>query len=241
MQTPESELDPLNIGVATALGCVTGGVVRGGIRAVGGLRDVISRPGRLADPTDAVPTCRSFGADTHVVLADGGPVPIDDVSVGDEVLSWDLAAGVAVVGLVTETLPHADWLLEAHLSDGSVMSVTEDHRFWSITDNAWVELQDLDVSDVLLSPDGANVTVDWLDWESGVTTDAWDLSVDDEHNFFVAADEDAQPVLVHNQNSFCGLQLPDSISDATASTLQRTQDNLPGVDAAALELSLIHI
>ena len=95
------------------------------------------------------------------------------------------------------------------------MSVTEDHRFWSTTDNAWVELQDLDVSDVLLTPDGANVTVNWLDWEAGVTTQAWDLSVDDEHNFFVAADEDAEPVLVHNQNTFCGINVPDSVDDAT--------------------------
>ena len=51
------------------------------------------------------------------------------------------------------------------------MNVTEDHRFWSVTDADWVELQDLDTSDVLLSPDGATVTVDWLDRDAGVTTD----------------------------------------------------------------------
>ena len=86
--------------------------------------------------------------------------------------------------------------------------MTEDHRFWSVTDDDWVELQDLDTSDVLLTPDGATVTVDWLDWDAGVTTDAYDLTVDQEHNFFVTADTTGQPVLVHNQNTagfFCGV------------------------------------
>ena len=59
---------------------------------------------------------------------------------------------------VTVTLPHTDWLLEAHFSDGTTMSVTENHRFWSVTDDDWVELQDLDTDDQLLTPDGATVT-----------------------------------------------------------------------------------
>ena len=100
---------------------------------------------------------------------------------------------------MTAPLPHTDWLLEAHFSDGTVMDVTEDHRFWSVTDDDWVELQDLDTSDVLLSPDGATVTVDFLDRDAGVTTDAYDLTVDQEHNFFVTADTTGEPVLVHNQ------------------------------------------
>ena len=85
--------------------------------------------------------------------------------------------------------------------------MTEDHRFWSVTDDDWVELQDLDTSDVLLTPDAATVTVDFLDWDAGVTTDAYDLTVDQEHNFFVTADTTGEPVLVHNQTQglFCGL------------------------------------
>ena len=86
--------------------------------------------------------------------------------------------------------------------------MTEDHRFWSVTDDDWVELQDLDPDDVLLSPDGATVTVDWLDWDAGVTTDAYDLTVDQEHNFFVTADTTGESVLVHNQGGsafFCGV------------------------------------
>ena len=113
----------------------------------------------------------SFGASTLVTLADGRHAPIADVQVGDEVLAYDFDTDATVGREVTATLPHTDWLLEAHFSDGTTMNVTEDHRFWSVTDADWVELQDLDTSDVLLSPDGATVTVDWLDRDAGVTTD----------------------------------------------------------------------
>ena len=87
-----------------------------------------------------------------MVLADGTTTHIADVAVGDHVLAWDLHTGTAVSREVTATLPHTDWLLGAHFSDGSVLEVTEDHRFWSTADADWVELQDLDTSDVLLTP-----------------------------------------------------------------------------------------
>ena len=154
---------------------------------------------RLQQFAAACRATNSFSGDTLVSMAHGGSVPIADVQVGDQVLAYDFDTGVTVAREVSATLPHTDWLLEAHFSDGTTMSVTEDHRFWSATDADWVELQDLDPDDVLLSPDGATVTVDWLDWDAGVTTDAYDLTVDQEHNFFVSADTTGQPVLVHNQ------------------------------------------
>ncbi len=144
-----------------------------------------------------------------MALADGTLLPIAEVQVGDQVLAYDFDTGETVGREVTATLPHTDWLLEAHFSDGSTMSVTEDHRFWSITDDSWVELQDLDTTDVLLTPDGVTVTVDWLDWDAGVTAPAWDLTVDQEHNFFVAATGSAEPLLVHNNTPslFCGVPI----------------------------------
>ena len=47
-------------------------------------------------------------------------------------LAFDLDSGTTVSRDVTATLPHTDWPLDAHFSDGTVMSVTEDHRFWSV-------------------------------------------------------------------------------------------------------------
>ena len=143
----------------------------------------------------------SFGANTLVGLADGSHARIADVQVGDEVLAYDFDTDSAVGREVTATLPHTDWLLEAHFSDGTTMNVTEDHRFWSVTDDDWVELQDLDTDDQLLTPDGATVTVDFLDWDAGVTAPAFDLTVAEEHNFFVTAEHTGEPVLVNNADA----------------------------------------
>ena len=200
---------------------------------------------------EAVCVANSFGASTLVALADGTHAPIADVQVGDEVLAYDFDIDSTVGREVTATLPHTDWLLEAHFSDGTTMNVTEDHRFWSVTDDDWVELQDLDTSDVLLSPDGATVTVDWLDWDAGVTTDAYDLTVDQEHNFFVTADTTGEPVLVHNQTQglFCGLPvsarhvslsgaddiLSDESRDILRSGLALLRDESPARLSAALD------
>ena len=154
-------------------------------------------------------------------------------------LAWDLDTGTAVSREVTATLPHIDWLLEAHFSNGSVLEVTEDHSFWSITDTDWVELQDLDTTDILLTPDGSTVTVDWLDWNAGATAPAWDLTVDDVHNFFVAADANAEPLLVHNAN-IRGFGCGDNISEAALSAISRADvpqdvaDALLAIDNASL-------
>jgi|GEM_PF-4775178 len=172
--------------------------------------DIFDAGGNVIDDlVEAVCSANSFAGDTLVAMADGTMAPIADVQVGDQVSAYDFDTGETVAREVTATLPHTDWLLEAHLSDGSVMSVTEDHRFWSITDTAWVELQDLDTTDMLLTPNGATVTVDWLDWIAGETAPAWDLTVAEEHNFFVAADATAEPLLVHNQTlgTFCDLPI----------------------------------
>ena len=96
--------------------------------AGGGLRDEL---------LSAVCSANSFSGDTLVALADGTLLPIAEVHVGDQVLAYDFDTGETVGREVTATLPHTDWLIEAHFSDGSIMSVTEDHRFWSITDDSW--------------------------------------------------------------------------------------------------------
>ena len=84
----------------------------------------------LQDIAGACVGLNSFSANTLVALSDGTLLPIAEVRVGDQVLAYDFDAGTTVARSVTATLPHTDWLLEAHFSDGTVMEVTEDHRFW---------------------------------------------------------------------------------------------------------------
>ena len=68
------------------------------------------------------------------------------------------------------------------------------------SDEEWQESQDLDEGDRLLSPDGDIVTVEGLDWSTDHTDDAYDLTIDDLHTFYVAAGDES--VLVHNARCF---------------------------------------
>lgn len=181
----------------------------------------------FADPTaepDAGSPCvatNSFSGDTLVALADGSTVAISEIQVGDQVLAWNFASNETVARTVTATLPHDDWLLDAYLSDGSILEVTEDHEFWNSSDSQWQELQDVDPGDQLLALDGSFVTIERLDFDAGSTAPAWDLTVADDHNFFVSAQPNAPPVLVHNTGESCAelVGIISELSTAAQSTL----------------------
>lgn len=142
-------------------------------------------------------TARSFGADTPVLMADGSRKRIADVQVGDQVLATDPETGETGTRAVLATLPHTDQLLSLHTSSGDIVT-TEDHLYWNATDQQWQESQDLDTGDRLLSADGSEVFVERLNWTSAHAGDAYDLTIDDLHTFFVGAGDEA--ILVHNAN-----------------------------------------
>ncbi|MEM8925638.1 MAG: polymorphic toxin-type HINT domain-containing protein, partial [Actinomycetota bacterium] len=139
--------------------------------------------------------CRSFSADTHVLLADGRTKRIDQVEVGDWVLAADPGTGEQGPRRVTATWPHNDWLIDLRVEGGAV-TTTEDHPFWNQSDHQWQESQHFDSGDLLLQADGSTVAVHGLDWATVTYSPAYDLTVDDLHTFFVRVADGA--VLVHN-------------------------------------------
>ena len=147
----------------------------------------------------------SFAGGTLVVLADGSRVPITSVSVGDRVAAFDVSLGLVVDRPVTAVLSHDDVLFDVSLSDGSMLSVTEDHSVFEVSSRSWMPISEFDADDVLLGLSGETLTVTDFDETSGANTTAWDLSVGSAHNFYVAGDHDAVPVLVHNASDFCPL------------------------------------
>ncbi len=90
------------------------------------------------------PLC--FVAGTPITLADGSSKPIEDVRVGDVVLSYDVARAELAPGVVTETFVHED-------SDGLVMIneelvATANHPIFS--DGDWVRADELGPGSSLL-------------------------------------------------------------------------------------------
>jgi len=89
------------------------------------------------------------------------------------------------------------------------VQVTEDHVFFNQTTDTWSEIRYITPGDQLLSTNGDPVEVVGLDWDGAVTPSAFDLSVTNQHNYFITADHTSTPVVVHNADigAFCGLPL----------------------------------
>jgi len=146
----------------------------------------------------------SFSGETNVLMADGSMKPIGEIEVGDWVLAEDPETGERGERQITHLWVHEDILVDLEIEGGAV-ATTEDHPFWNATDVEWQRADALDPGDLLLSADGDRLTIDGIDWLSGRTTTAYNLTVEGIHTYFVRVGDDE--VLVHN---VCG---DDLVSD----------------------------
>ncbi len=95
-----------------------------------------SIPNDLSDIAgDSPVTCPGgscFPAGTMISMADGTQKPIEDVNVGDTVLSYNTFTGEIKSGTVLQLeSPVRDGLYNIHFSDGSSINVTNEHPFYT--------------------------------------------------------------------------------------------------------------
>ncbi|MBO3095875.1 polymorphic toxin-type HINT domain-containing protein [Cellulomonas dongxiuzhuiae] len=148
-------------------------------------------------------TARSFGAETKVRLADGSHRRISEIRVGDEVLASDPVSGVRGGRRVTHVWVHQDDLYDLEV-DGEVVVTTEDHPFWSVTDQKWEDTSDLHEGELLLGADGReSVVTRSVDFGSRRVGTAFNLAVEGLHTYHVGL----FAVLVHNSD---GIDLSDA-------------------------------
>jgi len=188
------------------------------IRAAAGL----VAPSGLVDDLGSV-CLRSFSGDTEVLMADGAMTAIAEVRVGDEVWAMDPETGEAGNRTVIAIWPHEDTLIDFTVDGGSI-TTTEDHELWNATDHEWQETRDIEPGDFLLTADGQHVKAGNLDWTSAHRADAFDLTVEGLHTYFVSAGD--QDVLVHN----CGKWL--SIDEFAQDVIRDTRNQYRGVSTA---------
>ncbi|WP_414811802.1 polymorphic toxin-type HINT domain-containing protein, partial [Paenibacillus algorifonticola] len=108
--------------------------------------------------------CNCFTAGTKV-LTDEGEKPIEEIEVGDKVLSKDDETGEVaykeVVGLFQK---QADEIYYVHIGD-EIIEVTGEHPFW-LDGKGWTFVKDLKVGDLLVSSDGSKLAIDKIEKES---------------------------------------------------------------------------
>ncbi|WP_203793607.1 polymorphic toxin-type HINT domain-containing protein, partial [Cellulomonas oligotrophica] len=139
----------------------------------------------------------SFAGSTTVLMGDGSNKPIKDVHVGDKVVASDPETGEQDTKPVTEVFVHQDTLVDLHLGDTTIRT-TEDHPFWSVTDQRFERADHLTAGELVLTATGDTLTVTGLT-PAGTGT-AYNLAIADIHTYHVGDNA----VLVHNTDPSCG-------------------------------------
>lgn len=136
----------------------------------------------------------SFAGDTPVLMADGTHKPIAQIVVGDEVIATDPVLGEQGSRPVEQVFVHDDMLSRLEFRDGTSLETTEDHPFWTVTEQQFVRADDLSAGDQVLSASGALVSVDRFVGDGALLAPAYNLAIDDIHTYHVGEND----ILVHN-------------------------------------------
>lgn len=142
----------------------------------------------------------SFAGTTTVLMADRSRKPIEDVRVGDKVIATDPETGEQVVKKVEHVFVHDDTVIDL-VVEGEVITTTEDHPFWSVTDQRFERAYELSTGEKVLAADGRVITVSGLQLGTAREALAYNLSVEGIHTYHVGDDE----ILVHNTCDLAGL------------------------------------
>ena len=142
--------------------------------------------------------CNSFPTGTPVLMADGTYRAIDQIRSGDLVLAADETTGVWSERVVLDQWSHQDngQMATVTLADGSQVTATDHHQFWVSNDGAWVDLEDVQTGDSLLTPEGVTEVLGVV-LSAPTNTLVWELDVAIDNTF--AVHTGTADVLVHNQ------------------------------------------
>ncbi|WP_217697942.1 polymorphic toxin-type HINT domain-containing protein, partial [Sinomonas mesophila] len=135
----------------------------------------------------------SFSGTTVVLMGDGSRKPIEDVNVGDKVIASDPETGEQEAKTVERRFVHDDTVIDLAV-EGEPITTTEDHPFWSVTDQRFERADQLEPGEEVLGADGRTIRVSGLDLGTRRQSLAYNLSVEGIHTYHIGE----QGILVHN-------------------------------------------
>ncbi len=184
--------DDADHGIAGQLGDMAEGAIWGSAYGVSGYG-----VGKVA--SKVLGKCHSFLPGTGVLLGDGTKKAIEDVVVGDVVVTTNPETGETVEKRVVETITTEDDkdFTEVSISvDGEYSSIvaTDTHPFWVPDLKKWVKAGDLRVGQTLRTSAGTHVQITAVSHYTKHQR-THDLTIEDIHAYYVLAG--ATPVLKH--------------------------------------------
>lgn len=129
-----------------------------------------------------------FAAGTQVLMADGSSKAIEDVKVGDYILTKENERSSKLVkGKIIDTHQR---IVSGYMIINGGLKVTNNHKLW--VNNSWKEAGSIQAGDTLIDPNGNLIKVSSIEGLNGKFT-VYNLGVDKYNTYF------ADGVWVHNQ------------------------------------------
>ncbi|MCX7572398.1 polymorphic toxin-type HINT domain-containing protein, partial [Tumebacillus sp. DT12] len=183
------------------------GALRTGLKTAGKVADVALDTSRhtddLTDVSRALSCGRCFGAGTKVAT-DEGPKNIEDIQVGDRVLSKNDVTGdldyKEVEDLFTRIAPDVYVITIGE----EQITTTAEHPFY-IHHVGWVRTQDLHIGDEMETSSGMTAAVEKIQ-RLDEPTKVYNFSVKDYHTYFVSE----LKVWTHNSSKDCGVGIGET-------------------------------
>jgi hypothetical protein len=153
-----------------------------------------------------------FDAGTQILIADKTLKAIEDITAGEQVISYNLETGSFEVDVVTKTIikPDSDDLVFIKLSDGTKLGMRAYHPL--LTTNGWKSLRPalaetvadvkepitlLDIGDEVVTIDGTATIIEIIAREDIPNYNTYNLTVAKNHNYL------ANGVVAHNAGCPC--------------------------------------
>ncbi len=133
---------------------------------------------------------RCFVGETKILMGDNTYKEIQNIKVGDSVVSYNVNESIPVKNKVVKKFIHPETNRQFFIINGLV-KVTGNHLVFA-NGTTWLRVENLQTGDTLLDPKGRNIKIKKIERIAGIYT-VYNIHLDgDEHNYF------AQNLLAHN-------------------------------------------
>jgi hypothetical protein len=158
------------------------------------LNDEIEKIDVVLDPAKYRGLLPCFAAGTLVHTVNGA-VPIEQLTCGDIVFSYDLAQRALVHSRIDAVLVSKTARFYEITAGGATIHATGRHPFWVDNESDWIVAGNLKPGMLLHRMDGGAVKVESVAAGQDLAAETYNLSIERTHNYFVG-----DGVLVHNQD-----------------------------------------
>ncbi|BDA78461.1 hypothetical protein LPTSP3_g13910 [Leptospira kobayashii] len=156
--------------------------------------DAASSDAVYVSPDGTVHPRTCFTAGTLIHTKDGLKA-IEEIKVGDEVLSWKEVSQEISYKRVTELFTHdVELIYEIEIDKKEKLQTTWNHPFWIVEKQAWVETKDLEIGNTVLLSNGNKSSITNVTYNSVDSTAVYNFEVEENHTYYVGK----KGVLVHN-------------------------------------------